>query len=264
MIKNILVPIGISPNTHYTLQYAIDFATHFKANIFLIDIYNSVISTTSFVNVKKVIKNKNKNRIKEIVEETNTKNRKLKIVNFEGNILDGIENLNKQLNIDLIIIGQKSNDTNKELFLGETSGSIVKKTNIPVLLLPQKVIFTPPKNALMAFKRGKIKGKRTLSPLNNIVKKFNLQLNLLLVKTPEHTQKHLKVSKNIMKIANKMEIVENTTVYQAVLDNMKTANTNLLIVFRRKRGFFEKLWETNIVSKKRFYCNIPLLVLKYL
>jgi len=261
-MKNILVPIGILPNTHYTLQYAIDFSAYFKANIFLIDIYNLVPSAASLVNIKKVVKSKNKNRIKEIIAKVNTKNTELKVVNFEGNILDGIENLNNQLKIDLIIIGQKSNDINEELFLGQTSGSIVKKTNIPVLLPPNKATFTPPNKALMALKKGKIKGTKTLISLNEMIKKFNFQLHLLLVKTPGLKKEHLNISENVIEIVNKKETTESPTVYQGVLENMKSLSPDFLIVIRRKRGFFEKLWESNVVYKKDFHCNIPLLVLK--
>jgi hypothetical protein len=36
----------------------------------------------------------------------------------------------------------------------------------------------------------------------------------------------------------------------------------MLVAFKRERGFFEKLWETDIIFKKDFYCTVPLLVLK--
>jgi hypothetical protein len=35
-----------------------------------------------------------------------------------------------------------------------------------------------------------------------------------------------------------------------------------LVTFKRERGFFEKLWEPDIIYKKDFYCKVPLLVLK--
>jgi hypothetical protein len=36
----------------------------------------------------------------------------------------------------------------------------------------------------------------------------------------------------------------------------------MLVVFARKRGFFEKLMESDMVYKKDFFTKIPLLVLK--
>jgi hypothetical protein len=36
----------------------------------------------------------------------------------------------------------------------------------------------------------------------------------------------------------------------------------LLVVFARKRGFFEKLMGSDVIYKKDFYAKTPLLVLK--
>jgi hypothetical protein len=36
----------------------------------------------------------------------------------------------------------------------------------------------------------------------------------------------------------------------------------MLCVVRRKRGFFKKLWEKNVVLKKEFFTDKPLLVLQ--
>jgi hypothetical protein len=36
----------------------------------------------------------------------------------------------------------------------------------------------------------------------------------------------------------------------------------MLCVFRRKRGFFKKLWEKNVILKQEFHTSIPLLILK--
>ena len=54
----------------------------------------------------------------------------------------------------------------------------------------------------------------------------------------------------------------NATVYQGVLEHFQEYNPDLLVVFKRERGFFEKLWETDIIFKKDFYCTVPLLILK--
>ena len=37
-MKNILVPIGVSPNSHETLQYAVDFASEFSSNLYVMEV----------------------------------------------------------------------------------------------------------------------------------------------------------------------------------------------------------------------------------
>jgi len=46
------------------------------------------------------------------------------------------------------------------------------------------------------------------------------------------------------------------------LEHFQSIKPNILVVFARKRGFFEKLMESDRVHKKDFFTKIPLLVLK--
>jgi hypothetical protein len=46
------------------------------------------------------------------------------------------------------------------------------------------------------------------------------------------------------------------------LEHFQANQPQMLVVFKRARGFFEKLWEPDVIYKKDFYCKVPLLVLK--
>ena len=145
---------------------------------------------------------------------------------------------------------------------GTTSGRIIKKTNIPALLVPKGTVYKPFKSVLTAFKSGVLKKKRLLDPLLEIKEKFDLTVNLLLVKTPGYASDDLKVHPELMDISNQLTISENATTYQGVLEHFQLAQPDLLCVFRRKRGFFKKLWEKNTILKSEFFVKIPVLILR--
>ena len=86
-------------------------------------------------------------------------------------------------------------------------------------------------------------------------------MNLLQVKTPDYKEEDLILDDALKAIQNTLTISENVTTFQGVLEHFQTNNPDLLCVFRRKRGFFKKLWEKNTVLKSEFHCSIPLLVL---
>jgi hypothetical protein len=65
-----------------------------------------------------------------------------------------------------------------------------------------------------------------------------------------------------MQRAEQLLFSSNATVYQGVLEHFQEHKPDMLVAFKRERGFFEKLWETDIIFKKDFYCTVPLLVLK--
>ncbi|WP_047417459.1 universal stress protein [Cellulophaga sp. Hel_I_12] len=260
-MKNILVPIGTSPDSHETLQYAVDFASHFSAALYVMEVFNVSAKTGSLGNVAEKVTESSIERLKEIITKVDAKNLTIKIATYNGDIISGLKDINKELGIDLIILSPKSNDINESLYLGNTSGKIIKQTNIPSLIVPKGTIFTPYKTILTAFKSGVLKRKRILDPLVIIKKKFSSKVNLLLVKTPGYTDDDLKINTALMDISEHLTLTQNATTYLGVLEHFQAQHPDLLCVFRRKRGFFKKLWEKNTISKSEFYSAVPVLVL---
>jgi nucleotide-binding universal stress UspA family protein len=261
-MKNILVPIGISPNGKSTLAYAVELAKHFKASLFVIDSYNAASIPAQISSAKEVINSRNFKRVKELVKSVQTDSVDIKMVNYKGDLITGIESLDKKIGLDLIVVGPRSNDINEKLFLGKISGKIIKKTSIPVLLVPIDYEFSIPKQGLFAFKKGKIKGEQSLAPLKVLIKAFKTKVNLLLVKTPGHEAARLDIDHEVVELSEGLVSLENASVYQGVLIHFQSIKPEILIVFARKRGFFEKLMESDVVYKKDFFSIIPLLVLK--
>lgn len=260
-MKNILVPIGTS-NTGETLQYAVDFASEFSAQVFVMDVFTVSAKAGSLVNISQKVAESSKGRLKEIIEKVDGKNANIKIATYNGDIVDGLKEIDRELGIDLIIIAPRSNDIKEELYLGNTTGRIIKKTNIPALIVPKGTVFTPYKTALTAFKSGILKKKRILEPLLSIQKNFGTFVSLLLVKTPGYDSDDLKVHPALMDISEQLTLTENATTYQGVLEHFQSHQPDLLCVFRRKRGFFKKLWEKNTILKSEFFVKIPVLMLR--
>ncbi len=80
-MKNILVPIGISPNGKNTLAYAIALAKHFKASLFVIDSHKVTPTPVHISSAKDVIHSQNFNRVKELVQSVQTEAVEIKMVN---------------------------------------------------------------------------------------------------------------------------------------------------------------------------------------
>ena len=171
-MNNILVPIGTSPNASITLQYAIDFASNFGAQVFVMDVFSVSTASGSLANIEEKIAKSSKEQIKEIIASVDTNQVEIKIATYNGDIIDGLNQINKELGIDLIIIAPRSNEIKEELYLGNTSGRIVKQTDIPTLIIPKGTKFKPIQNIMTAFGSGILKRTRVLNPLVSIKDKF--------------------------------------------------------------------------------------------
>ncbi len=260
-MNNILVPLGTSPVCEGTLAYSLDFAAEFGAKVFVMDVFAVTSSAGSLANVPEKVASSNREKIKEIIGKVDTKGVDVRIATYNGDIIDGLEEIQKELGIDMIIISPRSNDVNEEFYLGNTSGRIIKQTNIPTLVVPKGTEYKPISNVLVAFKSGILKRSRILHPLVQIINKYNAIVNLLLVKTPGYSEEDLQINTALLDLSKNLTITENQTTYLGVLEHFQKKQPDLLCVFRRKRGFFKKLWEKNTILKAEFYAPIPVLVL---
>lgn len=260
-MTNILVPIGTSANAHETLQYAVDFAADFGAHIYVMEVFSASSKTGTLANVSEKIAESGKERLKAVISKIDDKNVTIKVVTYKGELVDGLNDVNKEMGIDLIILAPRSHDIREELYLGITSGGIIKRTDIPTLVVPRGAAYTSFKNILVAFKSGIVKRKRILDPLVTISNKHRSKVNLLLVKTPGYSDDDLRVNTALMDMSSQLTITENATTYLGVLEHFRSQKPDLLCVFRRKRGFFKKLWEKSTILKSEFSAPVPVLIL---
>ena len=260
-MKHILVPIGTSPDIHETLQYAVDFAVDFQSQIFVMEVFNAPSARGSLANLSEKVAAQSKAHLQEVIGKVDSKGISIKIATYNGKVEEGVKAIDKELGIDLIIMAPRTNDIQDMYYLGHTSGSIIKRTNIPTLIVPRNTAYAPLKNILTAFKSGMLKRNRILNPLIQIQNKFKAKISLLLVKTPGYTDADLKINTALMDISSQVNMTDNATTYLGVLEHFRAQKPDLLCVFRRKRGFFMTLLEKSTILKSEFHVSIPVLVL---
>ncbi|WP_417557930.1 universal stress protein [Mesoflavibacter zeaxanthinifaciens] len=261
-MKSILVPVGSSKNAQSHLQYAVDFAQAFGAKLYVVQIYNVYTKSGTMIKVDHILERESMDFLKGHIAKVDTKNVEVVIKTFKGKLIDTLELVCKSLDIDLILLEPRTNSIKDEVYLGKTSGKIIKQTNIPALIVPEGFKYKPINSILMALKSATIKKEGVLNPLKAIKTQYKSVLNLLLVKTPFYNEGDFDVTEELKLLVDSTSTSENATTFQGVLENYKDNNPDLLCVVRRKRGFFAKLWEKNSILKKDFHSStLPVLVL---
>lgn len=260
-MKNILVPVGSSKNAVSHLQYAVDFAKVFGAKVYLVQVYNVFTKAGTMIKIDHILQRESKEFLDRLVSKIDRKGVEVFTRTFKGDLIDTLELASEKANIDLFLIEPRTNSTEDEVFLGKTSGKIIKQTEIPALIVPEGYVYKPIEHILMAVKSAIIKKANTLDPLKLIKEGFNSKVDLLLVKTPYHNDGDFDVNEELSNLISNTINSENETTFQGVLEHYKSYNPDILCVVRRKRGFFTKKWEKNIILKKDFNSSIPVLVL---
>jgi len=261
-MKSILVPVGSSKNAVSHLQYAVDFAKAFGAKLYVVQVYNVDTKAGTMMKLDEMIERESLGFLKSHVDKVNSRNLEIILKTFKGKLGDTLDAACDTLDVDLIILEPRTNSIKDEVYLGKTSGKIIKQTNIPALIVPEGYAYKPIVKILLAMKSAIIKKEDALIPLMEIKNQFKSVLNLLLVKTPFYNEGDLDVSDDLSKHITNTTNSENATTYQGVLEHYKENNPDLLCVVRRKRGFFMKKWEKNTILKKDFGSKLPVLVLR--
>lgn len=260
-MKNILVPVGSSKNALSHLQYAVDFAEAFNAKLFVVQVYNVYTKAGTMIKVDKIIEKESKVFLNDLVSQLDTKGVEVIVKTLKGKLIDTLELACKVGQVDLVLIEPRTNSIKDEVYLGKTSGRIVKQMDVPALIVPEAYKFTPPSSILIALKSAIMKKKHALKPLLDLKNKFGASADLLLVKTPYHNKGDFDLKKELKSLANSITETENATTFQGVLLHFKSHEPDMLCVVRRKRGFFAKRWEKNTILKKDFHSTVPVLVL---
>ena len=261
-MKNILVPVGSSQNVVSHLQYAVDFAKAFGTKLYIVQIYNVYTKAGTMINVDHILEREGQEYLKELISKIDTKGVEIIANTVKGKLIDTLELIRDTAEIDLIMVEPRTNATNEEVFLGNTSGKIIKQMEIPAaLIVPEGYKFKPPKHILMAIKSAIIRKENVLNPLKDVKEKFQAIVDLLLVKTPYYNEGDFEVNEELSSLVSEITHTENATTFQGVLEHYHQINPDMLCVVKRKRGFFTKKWEKNVILKKEFSSSIPVLVL---
>jgi len=261
-MKTILVPVGSSKNAKSHLQYAIDFARAFGAKVYVVQIYNVYTKAGTMIKIDHILQRESMAFLESHISSIDKKGVEVIAKTYKGDLVDTIEGICKSLKVDLIILEPRTNSIKEEVYLGKTSGKIVKRTQIPALIVPEGYQYKPIVKILLALKSAIIKKNDVLQPLTDIKNQFKAVLNILLVKTPYHKKEDFELNNQLKAMITNSTIAERPTTFQAVLEHYQSNNPDLLCVVRRKRGFFSKLWEKDTILKKDFHANkMPVLVL---
>lgn len=261
-MKSILVPLGDSDKAICTLQYAIDFAKVFNAKIYVIQVFGTTKVAGALKNMDELLERESKEELAHVLENVDKKGIEIIAKTVKGQVIDSVNRIALKLNIDLIIASAKNKATDSSIYLGKITGGLVKQTELPILIVPKGYKFKAINNVLLSVRSGVIRHSKVLDPLEDIVNIFKAKVNLLHVITPHNTSEDNKLHKDFEAISDTKVTSENATVFQGVLEHLIEVSPDMICVIRRKRGFFNKLWEKNHIKKVDFESRIPLLVLK--
>ena len=147
MISNILLAVDVFHDTDKVFEYAIDLSSKYQSKLTILSVNEELVNKDemimSRVKIDKVMKSNEeialntKEKINSILLKLNFRDSdKIKIILREGSASQEIVQYAEEINADFIVLGSSNQSKITELLMGSTSKTVIKKSKIPVLVVP--------------------------------------------------------------------------------------------------------------------------------
>ncbi len=175
----------------------------------------------------------------------------------------------QEANADLIVMGMKSSLHTLRTVFGSTVSAVVKKSTIPILVIPEEVRYTDPKTVALA-NDGELEIGKNLHQLDwirRITERF--QSKLLVVKVvkdmlDETTESFSSMieNKNILPTFNtEYKYVKDGGLQDALNDFIRFHNVDMLVMLPHRHSLVAKWFYKSATRSMIFHTHVPLLVL---
>ncbi len=239
-MKKILVPTDFSSHAEYALKVAAQIAKKNNGEIILLHMLelphqgSDAVGGGHDIPELMLFKNAAINKVEDLMDEDYLDGIEVsEIIQFEM-AFDGIMNISKKNNIDLIVMGSHGASGFKEMFIGSNAEKVVRNSDIPVLIIKKEEgEFNV--NSFVFASDFSDEIKKPFEKAVEFANKFNATLHLAMINTPNNF-KSTSTSEEIMKnfiaqfnINNyKIHTYSDTNVEKGILNFANSVNADLI------------------------------------
>jgi len=201
-MKKILIPTDFSQHAEYALKVAAQIARKNDGEIILLHMLElphqagDAVSAGHSIPEVMFFKNAAMNKLEELMDEEYLDGLKVsEVVQFEM-AFDGIMEISKKNQVDLIVMGSHGASGFKEMFIGSNAEKVVRSSEVPVLIIKKEI----PEFTINKFVFASDFSDEAKKPFEKAVEfanKFDAELHLLMVNTP-NSFKSTMVAEDIM------------------------------------------------------------------
>ena len=163
--------------------------------------------------------------------------------------------------IDLIVMGSKGATGLEKVIFGSAAAAALDLARVPVLVVPPDHSFIPLEEFVLAIDLNE-DYTSILSPLQKLASKFGAKVTILYVNTGTSTDRQRSINLSLKDVETTYrESPMTISINESINEFTENNKCDLLCMIRRKKGFFESLFQRSITKDQVYKSEIPLLVL---
>ena len=273
-MKTILYATDLAEQSVSTLRYAHDLSNSMGANLIVFHSYDVPPIRAAVLRPYEQIEYHIIEEQKEVVKSFCINHlgddidlEKLKIVVVcNDSVLNGIIEISKEINPDLVLIGRKDKHTERGMFAGDIGQGLLKRLSCPIMIVPCHPNGSILKNILYAtdFEEADISAVENLIP---IAAKVNAKIHFVHVTTEKQYKgtDQMEWFKEMLTQRVDYKNLEFKVIFSENIEEKLKGYSELIhadlvaLLYREEKGFFQNLFNKSLVKKLDNQIDIPLL-----
>ena len=268
-MKTILVPTDFSSNAYKAISYACNMALKYKAKIILMNSFEIPTSSSKvMINFTDLLEEDSKKgldkELKKIRKENTFNAVNIELFSCFGSISNAIKKAGELYDIDLIVMGTTGESNISSRLFGSNTTNAIKSSKQPILIIPNNSIYSEWRKITFASNIQNSKNDCPFKPLKELITFSNSSLNILSVVEDSKSLDKIKIegriAAKIRGINHTINIVENESIPNGILDFIHENDTDLLVLVKKNYGFIEGLMHTSVTRKLALHADKPILL----
>ncbi|WP_149277006.1 universal stress protein [Pareuzebyella sediminis] len=278
-MKRIILPTDFSDNALNGIRYAVQLfkdveTTFYLLNTYIPTIYQAeyVLHSPAQIGLGDIYQESSSSQLEELkknlIAEFENPNHTFIVHSAYNVLVDEILKTTENEKVDLIVMATQGATGAKEILLGTNTVHTLQKSTCPIIAVPSKFEYEPPKEILFPTDYEVDYGKTSLICLLDIAQNHISSIEVIHASSGyDLTETQLKNKQNLDhrlgKIAHLFHDLPNQGVIEAINNFQIKKPMNLLVMVKNKHTFLERLFIEPIIKKIGFHVNIPFMVLPY-
>ena len=276
-MKRILVPVDFSTTSKKAFRFAAYIASKSGGTILLYHLYTpgkkATLGLAEKINeYNKSMEQNSLKRLQRLKKKVLTDTGEVSVFTIVGRtpVINNILGFAEHNDIDMIVMGTQGVSGLKKVTVGSNAAKIIVKSNIPVLLVPEKFEWKLPENILFTSNFHKA-DRRALPIAFEITKLFGALLTFINVSDPdglfaERDQNNFEtyafsLQRQFNEIRIRFKQLKTASIVKTMENLHKEIPYDLLVMARRKLGFLNSFFQKSFTKKMAYITTQPLLVI---
>lgn len=268
----IVAPTDFSSASDNAVQYAVQLAETFKANLELVHIHQEVSSLASIPHIStahpemlQLKRDLLKQRVREIEKQNPTMGVEQQLL--IGKVNDQLRTMCRNERSNLLVLGATGEGATRLDRIGSHASAIARKSDCPVLLIPEGVTFKPFKKVLFASKL--LPGEESVWPVAvDLASQFNAEVHFVHIAENQVNGYHLGQAQDGAYPSEqgalfRLATVKARNVIEGLNQYAEEQQADLLVMATTHRNFLQDLFHRSSTHRMIFTTRIPLLVLHF-